>query len=71
MQPKQVRSALADLQQEGLVMQEEMEDETYSSRLSAYWYIDLRHAVNVIRMRVHEMQLILNEKQQEKMAQQV
>lgn len=71
LQPKQVRSALTDLMQEGLVMQEDMEDETYSSRLSTYWYIDLRHAVNVIRLRLHEMQVILNERQQAKMAQQV
>lgn len=71
LQPKQVRSALADLMQEGLVMQEEMEDETYSSRLSAYWYIDLRHAVNVIRLRVHQMKLILEKRRQAKEVQQV
>lgn len=71
LQPKQVRSALADLQQEGLVAQEEMPDETFGSRLSAYWYVDLKQAVDVIRLRVNEMQLILHEKQTAKMASQV
>ncbi|CAM9186682.1 unnamed protein product [Choristocarpus tenellus] len=68
--PKQVRSALAELQEEGLVGQEEMTDEIYFGRSSQYWYIDYRHAVDVIRLRVYEMQLILREKQQAKMARQ-
>lgn len=71
LQPRQVRAALAELKEQGFAAQESMTDEIYSGRSSNYWYVDLRHAVNVIRLRVCEMQKILSQRQQAKTAQQV
>ena len=70
LQPKQVRSALAELLAEGFVAKEMMSDEIYSGRSSNYWYIDLRHAVNVILLRVFEMREILSQRQEAKAAHQ-
>lgn len=47
-----------------------MSDEIYSGRSSNYWYIDLRHAVNVILLRVFQMKEILNQRQEAKAAHQ-
>ena len=69
-QPKQVRSALAELLAEGFAAKEMMSDEIYSGRSSNYWYIDLRHAVNVILLRVFEMKEILSQRQEAKAAHQ-
>lgn len=71
LQPKQVRSALAELLAEGFAAKEMMSDEIYSGRSSNYWYIDLRHAVNVILLRVFEMKEILSQRQEAKAAHQV
>lgn len=71
LKPTQTRAALQDLENEGLVAREEMTDEIYFGRKSSYWYIDLRQAVAVIRLRLHEMQTILQKQEQAKNAQQV
>ncbi|CAB1117304.1 unnamed protein product [Ectocarpus sp. CCAP 1310/34] len=70
LQPKQVRSALAELLAEGFAAKEMMSDEIYSGRSSNYWYIDLRHAVNVILLRVFQMKEILSQRQEAKAAHQ-
>lgn len=49
---------------------EMMSDEIYSGRSSNYWYIDLRHAVNVILLRVFQMKEILSQRQEAKAAHQ-
>eukprot|EP00752_Nemacystus_decipiens_P010834 g9632.t1 len=64
LQPKQVRSALAELLAEGFAAKEMMSDEIYSGRSSNYWYIDLRHAVNVILLRVYQMKEILSHREE-------
>ncbi|CAM9339041.1 unnamed protein product, partial [Ectocarpus sp. 8 AP-2014] len=70
LQPKQVRSALAELLAEGFAAKEMMSDEIYSGRSSNYWYIDLRHAVSVILLRVFQMKEILSQRQEAKAAHQ-
>lgn len=49
---------------------EMMSDEIYSGRSSNYWYIDLRHAVNVILLRVCLMKEILSQREEAKAARQ-
>eukprot|EP01084_Bolivina_argentea_P289948 497980_1 len=66
--PKQVRSALAELRQEGLCDQEFMPDELQRGRNTAYWYVDLRRAVGFIRLRVHFIQKRLREAEKREMA---
>jgi transcription initiation factor IIE alpha subunit len=66
----QVRAYLARLEEEGLVRQEEMPDEFSGGRKANYWYVDYRHAVNVIRLRVHLMQKKLREQEQKELARQ-
>jgi transcription initiation factor IIE alpha subunit len=70
LQPKQVRSALAELEREGLVQQESMPDETQGGRKASYWYVDLRRAVSVIRLRVYLMQNKLKEAEKRELARQ-
>jgi transcription initiation factor IIE alpha subunit len=65
-----VRAYLARLEEEGLVRQEEMPDEFSGGRKANYWYVDYRHAVNVIRLRVHLMQKKLREQEQKELARQ-
>lgn len=48
-----------------------MSDEIYSGRSSNYWYIDLRHAVNVILLRVFQMKEILSQRLEAKAVHQV
>ena len=54
-----------------MAAKEMMSDEIYSGRSSNYWYIDLRHAVNVILLRVYQMKEILSQREEAKAAHQV
>ncbi|CAM9840634.1 unnamed protein product, partial [Phaeothamnion confervicola] len=53
---KQVRAVLAALEREGLVQQESISDVIGGTRMSNYWYIDYRRAVDSIRLRIYLMQ---------------
>lgn len=61
---------MAELLSEGLAAKEKMSDQLYSGRSSDYWYIDLRHAVNVILLRVCYMKEMLAQRQEAKAARQ-
>src|SRR5687767_30011 len=66
----QVRAVLTRLQLEGLVRTEEMLDEYSGGRKANYWYVDYRHAVNVIRLRIYLMQKRLQEQEKAELARQ-
>ena len=70
LKPQQVRAAMAELLSEGLAAKEKMSDQLYSGRTSEYWFIDLRHAVNVILLRVCYMKEMLSQRQEAKAARQ-